>query len=86
MSPKGDKEIVTRLCSEIQLFDLCELDNCSFKRERFCTDKELLTRFESIKEEDDRPPVIYEEDEEPDDDPGLMNEYDEFEMEQSEDE
>ena len=86
MSTKGDKEIVNRLCSEIQLFDLCELDNCGFKRERFCTDKELLTRFESIKEEDDRPPVIYEEDEALDDDPGLMNDYDEFEMEQSDDE
>jgi hypothetical protein len=24
-----------RLCSEIQLFDLCELDRCSFKEDRF---------------------------------------------------
>ena len=50
-----------RLCSEIQLFDLCDLDSCRFKSSRFCTNEELLAKFESIKEEDDRT-LLYEED------------------------
>ena len=52
-----------RLCSEIQLFDLCDLDSCRFKSNRFCTNEELLAKFESIKEEDDRNTLLYEEDE-----------------------
>ena len=52
-----------RLCSEIQLFDLCDLDSCRFKSSRFCTNEELLAKFESIKEEDDRNTLLYEEDE-----------------------
>jgi len=52
-----------RLCSEIHLFDLCDLDTCGHKRARFCTNEELLAKFESIKEEDDRPANIYDEDE-----------------------
>lgn len=55
-----------RLCSEIQLFDLCELDSCRFKSNRYCTNEELLANFESIKEEDDRQIPLYE-DEEADD-------------------
>jgi len=43
-----------RLCSEIQLFDLCDLDACRQKDGRFCTNPEVLERFEAIKEEDDR--------------------------------
>lgn len=43
-----------RLCSEIQLFDLCDLDTCTCKDGRFCTNKEILERFEAIKEEDER--------------------------------
>jgi hypothetical protein len=54
---------VNRLCSEIQLFDLCELDSCSFRCSRYCTNDELLARFESIKEEDDRNNLLYEDDE-----------------------
>jgi len=50
-----------RLCSEIQLFDLCDLDSCRFKSSRFCTNEELLAKFESIKEEDDRNTLLYEE-------------------------
>lgn len=42
-----------RLCSEIQLFDLCDLDRCGHKDGRFCTSEELLTRFERIAEKDD---------------------------------
>ena len=41
-----------RLCSEIQLFDLCDLDSCTFKNGRFCTDPFLLGRFEKIAEEE----------------------------------
>ena len=52
-----------RLCSEIQLFDLCDLDSCRFKSSRFCTNEQLLSKFEAIKEEDDRNTLLYEEDE-----------------------
>jgi len=52
-----------RLCSEIQLFDLCELDSCRHKRGRFCSNEELLSRFENIKEEDDADSLVYEDDE-----------------------
>lgn len=41
-----------RLCSEIQLFDLCSKDTCRRKDGRFCTDPELLAKFEAISEED----------------------------------
>ena len=39
---------IQRLCNEIQLFDLCDLEKCSFKEGRFCTNTELLTAFERI--------------------------------------
>jgi len=52
-----------RLCSEIQLFDLCDLDSCRFKSSRFCTNEQLLSKFESIKEEDERNTLLYDEDE-----------------------
>ena len=42
-----------RLCGEIQLFDLCELERCRFKDGRFCTDPDLLERFEQIADVDD---------------------------------
>ena len=42
-----------RLCSEIQLFDLCDLDRCAFKNGRFCTQKELLARFEQLPDEEE---------------------------------
>lgn len=48
-----------RLCSEIQLFDLCDLDTCCQKDGRFCTNEEVLQRFEAIKEEDERSPQQY---------------------------
>lgn len=48
---------VQRLCSEIQLFDLCDLERCNYKEGRFCTNGELLTRFERISERDDTRPV-----------------------------
>ena len=64
-----------RLCSEIQLFDLCDLDTCCQKEGRFCTNEEVLERFEAIKEEDERSPEQYltedlDEDEEGDEEQG----------------
>jgi hypothetical protein len=60
---EGLSPAAKRLCSEIQLFDLCDLDSCRFKSSRFCTNEELLSKFESIKEEDDRNTLLYEEEE-----------------------
>jgi len=48
-----------RLCSEVQLFDLCDLDTCVCKNGRFCTDPALLDRFEKIAEEELRTPDRY---------------------------
>jgi hypothetical protein len=42
-----------RLCSEIQLFDLCERNNCEFRKGRFCTDGDILARFEAISDDED---------------------------------
>ena len=43
-----------RLCSEIQLFDLCAKDVCGHKDGRYCTKGDILARFEAIMDEDDR--------------------------------
>ncbi len=64
-----------RLCSEIQLFDLCDLERCDFRTDRFCSNKELTDKFESIKEEEDSP-TIYDEDELEGD--GDESDFDEF--------
>ena len=48
-------ELPRRLCSEIQLFDLCELQKCHFKDDRFCTDPVMLARFEAAAEPEERP-------------------------------
>jgi hypothetical protein len=48
-----------RLCSEIQLFDLCTKEKCGLKDGRFCTDESMLARFEAINPEDDFPPEQY---------------------------
>lgn len=48
-----------RLCSEVQLFDLCDLDSCGRKNGRFCADPFLLDRFEKIAEEELRTPERY---------------------------
>ena len=65
-----------RLCSEIQLFDLCELDSCRFKSARYCTNEELLEKFESIKEEDDRQAILCAEEDLDDESDSDFNEYD----------
>jgi len=41
-----------RLCSEIQLFDLCSLGICRYKNGSFCSNAELLQRFEAIADSD----------------------------------
>lgn len=49
-----------RLCSEIQLFDLCEEQSCGHRSEKFCTKGDLLARFETILARDDeRSPEQY---------------------------
>lgn len=48
------ENIPQRLCSEIQLFDLCDLDVCTHKNGRFCKDLALLVRFEKIAEKEMR--------------------------------
>lgn len=71
-----------RLCSEIRLFDLCELEDCGHKDGRFCDHAEIVERFEAIKEEDERAPEQYlseELDEELDDEEGEELIYDESE-------
>jgi hypothetical protein len=45
-----------RLCSEIQLFDLCSKDVCAHKDGRYCTKGDILARFEAISEDDVRSP------------------------------
>jgi hypothetical protein len=75
-----------RLCSEIQLFDLCELDVCPHKEGRFCTHERILDRFEAIKEEDEKSlqylPDEFEDDEElaSDDDEYGVDEYEDEEI------
>ncbi len=49
----GSIQQAQRLCTEIQLFDLCEQTQCNYKVGRFCTKPELLTRFEHIADEDE---------------------------------
>ena len=66
-----------RLCSEIQLFDLCDLDSCRFRKSRFCTNEELLAKFESISEEDDRNTLLYEEEGDEEADPD--SDFDDYE-------
>ncbi len=51
---------VPRLCSEIQLFDLCEEEACHHKSGKFCGKGELLDKFEIIlAKEDERSPEQY---------------------------
>lgn len=56
----SEEKASPRLCSEIQLFDLCEKESCDYKSDKFCTQGELLTRFETILAKDDeRSPAQY---------------------------
>lgn len=71
---KDEVAQVQRLCSEIQLFDLCDLESCKYKNGRFCTNDALVAKFESIKEEDDRA-AIYDEQEDLEDNESDFDEY-----------
>jgi hypothetical protein len=51
-----DESRPRRLCSEIQLFDLCTREKCKQRDGRFCTDGELLSRFEAISDDEDAGP------------------------------
>ena len=41
---------IRRLCSEIQLFDLCDKDRCNEKEGRYCISEEALAKFEALVE------------------------------------
>jgi hypothetical protein len=73
-----DKPVIPvhRLCNEIQLFDLCDLEKCGHKQGLYCTSTELLDRFESIAEEDERPLVAGFVSDELDDDEATDDDYD----------
>ena len=78
-----------RLCSEIQLFDLCDLSSCRHKNGRYCTEPDLLSSFEKIAEEELRAPERFisdESDDEAGDDFGVgyEDEDDEFAQEDCE--
>ncbi len=47
------EESPKRLCTEIQLFDLCSRGSCPYKDGRFCTDSGILARFEAISDDED---------------------------------
>ena len=55
----GKEATPQRLCSEIQLFDLCSRDVCNHRDGRYCTKGDILAKFEAIKEEEDRSPEQY---------------------------
>ena len=55
----GNEQNPPRLCSEIQLFDLCDMDVCRHRDGRYCTKGDILAKFEAIKEEDERSPEQY---------------------------
>jgi len=80
-----------RLCSEIQLFDLCDKTRCASRDGRFCTDENLLNRFEAISQEEVFPAdeyLVYEmdgEDEEGGAYPGYENDFGDEENEPEED-
>ncbi|MEI8354612.1 MAG: hypothetical protein WCG31_00700 [Deltaproteobacteria bacterium] len=48
----AEENLPRRLCSEIKLFDLCTKNLCGSKDGRFCLDKGILAKFETISEED----------------------------------
>lgn len=69
-----------RLCTEIQLFDLCDLTSCGFKSGRFCNNPELLLRFERIADQELRLPERFM-DEEPDGDEETDDDFYNYEAE-----
>ncbi|RQW78029.1 MAG: hypothetical protein EHM51_00755 [Geobacter sp.] len=49
-----EQKKMRRLCTEIQLFDLCDKDRCNHKDGRYCTSEEALAKFEAVLDEEDR--------------------------------
>ncbi len=49
----SNEDTPRRLCSEIQLFDLCMKKSCNRKDGRYCTDNAILDRFEAIRDDED---------------------------------
>jgi len=74
MSETNELKQENRLCSEIQLFDLCDLEVCRFKNGRFCTNADLIERFEKISEDDDLGSTLLYIEEETDDEDGYDDE------------
>ncbi len=65
-----------RLCSEIQLFDLCSRDKCKHRDGRYCSDSEMLAKFEAISEDDEKDRDRFVADEEDDVEDSDYDEYD----------
>ncbi len=65
-----------RLCTEIQLFDLCSKEKCKSKDGRYCVDSELLAKFEAISEEDEKELNQFIADEDDDFESSDFDEYD----------
>lgn len=76
---------VKRLCSEIQLFDLCEKESCSFRDGRFCTDPAMLARFEAVSEPEDRQYLDDEMEDLDEDDLAFGEGYDDADVDEEED-
>lgn len=78
MSDSGPKldTLPQRFCTEIQLFDLCDLDSCTHKSGRFCNDPVLLGRFERIAEVELRTPDRYLTEGSDDDEADEFDDYD----------
>lgn len=49
---------VNRLCSEIKLFDLCDQDVCNDRSGTYCTNRDMLARFERIADDEARHPAV----------------------------
>ncbi|MBI2354983.1 MAG: hypothetical protein HYV06_08135 [Deltaproteobacteria bacterium] len=77
-SGKQDPKPARRLCGEIKLFDLCDLDGCGDREGRFCGNQDLLARFEQISDEERTPERYLDEepDEDDDDEAGYGDEFD----------
>lgn len=80
--PSQADQQLRRLCSEIQLFDLCDLEHCSHKEGRFCTSTALLARFEHISDEDECAPLRNAREE---DDPDVDDELSEYDSDYDDD-
>ena len=47
------EEYPKRLCSEIQLSDICTKTSCAHKDGRYCIDGDILAKFEAISDDED---------------------------------